>query len=158
MTPKNSDDASIYIRLDTYTHPVVFPKEELEADYSILRDLPPISDIEKDRLEMILQADPLTQFDAETNDFLRSMRVHCVNYPESIIRVMRCTRWNVLEDVVFAKKLLKIWKPISASTALGLLDYHFGDRDIRKYAVERLLQLPDNVFYDFLLQLVQVIS
>ena len=159
MASQNSDDAYIFLRLESFAHPVIFPTEVYQASY---RDsVVPFETIpEKERtvIEKVITSDPLTKITPETARLLWAHRFHLMTRPESLPKLLLSARWNILDDVVECKKLLQSWLPISAEAALELLDANFADADVRAYGVRQLEGMSDAQVLDYLLQLVQVLK
>ncbi len=158
MSNKSGNEASIYIRLDTYTYPVIFPTDKYGDEYKYNIPTTPLPDEEQETLETLISSDPLRRLEPEEVAILWKNRFHLLKRPEALPKFLLSARWNVLDDVVEVKKLMKVWEPIAPESAIELLDSYFADLDVRTYAVERLELLTDNQVMDFLLQLVQVCS
>jgi phosphatidylinositol-4,5-bisphosphate 3-kinase len=150
------EEASIYLRLDAFAHPVVCPalsdSEHAECSETDL------SDDDWGRLEVLIKADPLTKLSEDDMVFLWTHRMHLVDRPEALPKFLQSVRWHVLDDVLESKRLLSRWTPLDPYAALELLDANFGDPDVRAYAVGRIDTLSDSHILNVLLQLVQVLK
>jgi len=61
--PKTLESAGLYLRFDSYTHPVIFPTEKYDNEYREYNKTlpPPTNDQDAVLLEKIITSDPLTK-------------------------------------------------------------------------------------------------
>ena len=158
---QNTDDAALFLRFDSFSHPVVFPTETYENEYGdrqFLLHLDDIDPIEERRLERLISSDPLTKLGLLDKKLLWKYRYHCIKKYEALPKILQSAQWNVLDDVIEVKKLLLAWSPMPPKAALELLDANFDDIEVRACAVKWLEVLSDNEVMALLLQLVQALK
>jgi hypothetical protein len=159
LTHQGQDDSLIFIRLDTFVYPVVFPVIDDNADgneLSIEISTKPLSSDVADKIDQILSWDSLQRLSEEDMRLIWQHRHHLVNRAEALPKFLLSCRWNNLDEVLEAKRLIRRWTPLPPEMTLELLDANFADPDVRSYAVKLLETLEDHKILDFLLQLVQV--
>ena len=158
--PKALESAALYLRFDSFSHPVVFPTEKYDDEYREYNKTlpPPTNDNDALLLEKIITSDPLTGLSDKATQLVWMYRYHCLRRPEGLSKVLLSARWFLLEDVVEIRKLLLSWADLRPEVALELLDANFGDEHVRAYAVSRLELLSDDEVVDFLVQLIQVLK
>lgn len=71
---------------------------------------------------------------------------------------MKCINWETPGEVEQALILLNKWAPMDVEDALELLSPSFKHPHVRKYAISRLAQAPDEDLLLYLLQLVQALK
>ena len=160
VSRQSHNEASLYLKIDTFAHPVIFPTERFTNEYQtkVMDYPPPITAEEIEELEGFLASDPLVKLDHRQKQLIWTNRYQLMRRSEALPKLLLSARWNVLDDVIEVKKLLPAWAPMTPEAALELLDANFGDIDVRAYAVSRLELLTDRQVLDFLLQLVQVLK
>ncbi|CAG9819182.1 unnamed protein product [Phaedon cochleariae] len=80
------------------------------------------------------------------------------NEPEVLPKLLYCIDWDKREDVSQVVAMLKKWPKLPVEKALELLDYAYADQEVRKFAVESLMDVSDEDLLLYLLQLVQAIK
>jgi phosphatidylinositol-4,5-bisphosphate 3-kinase len=156
---QNFDEASIYVRLDSFAHPVIFPTETYSDEYKTKAlVVEPIPESVRPTIETVLASDPLVQITPESARAVWKYRYNVMHRPEALPKVLLSARSEMLDEVQEVKKLLKAWAPMPPEAALELLDSNFADMDVRAYAVTRLELLADDRVLDYLLQLVQALK
>lgn len=147
---------TLYIRMEEFQLPVVFPTEEISIPPYPLPST--VVNQEKEQLEKIWNSDPLYRMTTRDKHLMWKYREFCKNVPRALPRflvsVPKANRLAIQEMY----RLMKIWAPIKPIDALELLDAKFADSKIRAYAVKRLEELSNEEIVDFLLQLVQALK
>ena len=117
------------------------------------------SEEEERKLEELLSKDPLYNMSKAEKEFVWKYRHICLEKKgDKLPKVLQCCNWKEVESVQEAYNLLSYSPPMSPIASLELLDCKFKDANVRSYAVERLRELEDEQFSDYLLQLVQVLK
>lgn len=117
------------------------------------------TDEEKQKVEEIIQRDPLADMDETDKDLIWRLRQYLKDcLPNSLPKLLESVKWKSREEVCEVYILLKQWKPIKVETALELLECKFTDPKVRAFAIKNLdRSLPDHLLKQYLLQLVQVL-
>lgn len=156
---ETGDQAFVFLKLETYAHPVIFPTESFSNDYrDRQQSIASISSEHADRIRYLIASDPLTKLSDGDKEIIWKYRHHLASEPTSLPKLLLSTRWNVLDHVIEIRKLMNIWGPLPADAALELLDANYGDATVRAFAVKHLESLSDSELLDFLLQLVQALK
>ena len=71
---------------------------------------------------------------------------------------MKCVNWKVAGEERQALEMLALWAPPDPEDALELLGPAFTHPAVRRYAITRLNQAPDDDLMLYLLQLVQALK
>ncbi|KAI9139257.1 hypothetical protein BKA69DRAFT_1086883 [Paraphysoderma sedebokerense] len=160
VSAKRDSDPTLQIRLEEYTHPVVFPcmddvidSEPIGKDRQV-----DINPPDQRMVREILSYDSLVPLEEVEKTIIWRNRYPVINMPNGLLKVLISARWHLLEDVLEVKRMLRICKPIPPESALGLLDSTFADDHVRSYAVDRLAEMPDDDLIDYILQLVQALK
>ncbi|PIK40148.1 phosphatidylinositol 4,5-bisphosphate 3-kinase catalytic subunit beta isoform [Apostichopus japonicus] len=122
-------------------------------------NLEQISEARLDELRHIVNRDPLeTLSDQEREDLWRARQDCLQSIPHSLPRLLTCTRWHKRDDVSQMQAMLQIWRKLPPEEAMELLDYKYPDLAVRKFAVDCLKELTDDLLSQYLLQLVQALK
>lgn len=131
VSPQNYEDPSLFLRLDSFAAPVIFPTEDyidpIYQEKYKQSDFNNIPEPTRQSLLGVLALDPIEKLDAEKAALLWENRLNLLQIPHALPKVLLATRWNILDDVLEIKKLMMVWKPLSPTSALELLDANFGD-------------------------------
>lgn len=73
-------------------------------------------------------------------------------------KFVKCVNWKVAGEERQALEMLALWAPPDSEDALELLGPAFTHPAIRRYAISRLNQAPDDDLMLYLLQLVQALK
>lgn len=73
-------------------------------------------------------------------------------------KFLKCINWETAPEVRQALNLLAQWAPMNVEDALELLSPSFTHPAVRRYAISRLKQAPDEDLFLYLLQLVQALK
>eukprot|EP01119_Soliformovum_irregulare_P017393 TRINITY_DN5165_c0_g1_i1.p1 TRINITY_DN5165_c0_g1~~TRINITY_DN5165_c0_g1_i1.p1 ORF type:complete len:1287 (-),score=389.49 TRINITY_DN5165_c0_g1_i1:1418-5278(-) len=161
--------ATLFIELDTYALPVVFPTEDVKEAAVDSRKPSSTMSLKASkvmgmhgenlqRLDTIIMKDPLFQIEAEDKRLLWEEREYCKSKPKALPKFLTSVAYNDRLAVQIMHSMLDDWAQIGALDALELLDSRFGDERVRSYAVKALETLSDDELNDYLLQLIQVLK
>ncbi|XP_045514091.1 phosphatidylinositol 3-kinase catalytic subunit type 3 isoform X2 [Pieris brassicae] len=120
------------------------------------RDAKP-SAAERDRLAAILSA-PAAPLSADEQDLIWKYRFYLSSHRRALTKFLECVNWNRPGEVRQALSMMKQWAPMDVEDALELLTPKFSHPAVRKYAISRLKQAPDEDLLLYLLQLVQALK
>lgn len=122
------------------------------------RDIKPTADI-RDKLNVIVNRYPPTQqLTSEEQDLVWKYRFYLNTNKKALIKLLKSMRWDHEGDVKHALGMLQSWAPMDVEDALELLNPTFQHPAVRKYAISRLKQAPDEDLLLYLLQLVQALK
>ncbi|EGC32311.1 hypothetical protein DICPUDRAFT_38568, partial [Dictyostelium purpureum] len=153
----NIPSPSLVIEFCQFPFPVVFPKPE-RMERTEIRDYVEARKEDQDRLDELIEKDPLYILTESDKKFIWMYRMHLQTIPSSLPKVLQSLHWNSPAEVREAHRLLSIWSPLSPLEALELLDVKFADELVREYAVKCIGALSDSDLALYLLQLVQSIK
>ncbi|KAJ8953167.1 hypothetical protein NQ318_017195 [Aromia moschata] len=77
---------------------------------------------------------------------------------KALAKFLKCVNWNQHNEVRQALHMMEIWAPMDVEDALELLSPNFTHQAVRRYAISRLQQAPDDEILLYLLQLVQALK
>ncbi len=80
------------------------------------------------------------------------------NNKKALSKFVKCVNWRAKQESAQAMELLAKWAPMDPEDALELLGPDFRHPGVRRYAVQRLRQAPDEDLQLYLLQLVQALK
>ncbi|XP_050349897.1 phosphatidylinositol 3-kinase catalytic subunit type 3 [Nymphalis io] len=122
------------------------------------RDAKP-SAAERDQLAALLAAPAvLSALSADDQDLLWKYRFYLSSHRRALTKFLACVNWNRPGEVRQALSMMKQWAPMDVEDALELLTPKFTHPAVRKYAISRLKQAPDEDLLLYLLQLVQALK
>ncbi|KAL0870296.1 hypothetical protein ABMA27_005319 [Loxostege sticticalis] len=121
------------------------------------RDAKPTAS-ERDQLAAIVAAPPGQPRAAADQDLLWKYRFYLSSHRRALTKFLECVNWNRPGEVRQALGMMKQWTPMDVEDALELLTPKFTHPAVRKYAVSRLKQAPDEDLLLYLLQLVQALK
>uniref|UniRef100_A0A1B0AAP7 Phosphatidylinositol 3-kinase catalytic subunit type 3 n=1 Tax=Glossina pallidipes TaxID=7398 RepID=A0A1B0AAP7_GLOPL len=122
------------------------------------RDAKPTASI-RDQLHTIVYRYPPTYvLNTEEQDLLWKFRFYLSSHKKALTKFLKCINWETVAEVQQALSLLSKWAPMDVEDALELLSPGFKDPEVRKYAIGRLAQAPDEDLLLYLLQLVQALK
>ena len=110
------------------------------------------------RIARLRRSDPLEVLTDDDKNILWKYRHILTQYRELLPLVLLTIDYSKPEQVSEVPGLLRSWTKPSASEALTLLDAKYADGEVRRYAVERLDEFPDNELMLYLLQIVQALK
>ncbi|XP_050664741.1 phosphatidylinositol 3-kinase catalytic subunit type 3 isoform X2 [Leptidea sinapis] len=120
------------------------------------RDAKP-SASERDRLSALIAA-PAAPLSADDQDLIWKYRFYLSSHRRALTKFLECVNWNRPGEVRQALSMMKQWSPMDVEDALELLTPKFTHPAVRKYAISRLKQAPDEDLLLYLLQLVQALK
>ncbi|KAI1296923.1 Phosphatidylinositol 3-kinase catalytic subunit type 3 [Halotydeus destructor] len=121
------------------------------------RDLKPNPQI-RDQLNSIVSYPSTKVLTSEEQDILWKFRFYLLNQKKALTKFLKCLNWEQTSEVHQALELITSWQPIDIEDALELLSHQFQHPSVRRYAVSRLQQAPDEDLHLYLLQLVQALK
>lgn len=121
------------------------------------RELKPTSTV-RDALNTILGYPPTTALSTEEQDLIWKYRFYLSSQKKALTKFVKCVNWKVTGEERQALEMLALWAPPDPEDALELLGPAFTHPAIRRYAISRLNQAPDDDLMLYLLQLVQALK
>ncbi|XP_026727601.1 phosphatidylinositol 3-kinase catalytic subunit type 3 isoform X2 [Trichoplusia ni] len=121
------------------------------------RDAKPTA-AERDQLAALVAAPPARPLAATDQDLLWKFRFYLSSHRRALTKFLECVNWNRPGEVRQALSMMKQWAPMDVEDALELLTPKFTHPAVRKYAISRLKQAPDDDLLLYLLQLVQALK
>ncbi|KAG7203552.1 hypothetical protein KM043_013600 [Ampulex compressa] len=121
------------------------------------RELKPTSTV-RDALNTILGYPPTTALSTEEQDLIWKYRFYLSNQKKALTKFVKCVNWKVAGEERQALEMLAVWAPPDPEDALELLGPAFTHPSVRRYAIGRLNQAPDDDLMLYLLQLVQALK
>lgn len=112
----------------------------------------------RDQLNVIVGYPPTKVLTSELQDLVWKFRFYLSNQKKALTKFLKCVNWNVSQEVNQAIDQLHRWAPMDVEDALELLSPQFTHPAVRRYAVTRLKQAPDDDLLLYLLQLVQALK
>lgn len=94
----------------------------------------------------------------EEQDLIWKYRFYLSTQKKALTKFLKCVHWEVGGEVRQALILLAKWAPMDVEDALELLNSSFNHQTVRRYAISRLDQAPDEDLLLYLLQLVQALK
>lgn len=94
----------------------------------------------------------------EEQDHVWKFRFYLSNQKKALTKFLKCVNWTQSGEVRQALSMLEIWAPMDVEDALELLSPNFTHPAVRRYAISRLQQAPDEDLMLYLLQLVQALK
>lgn len=121
------------------------------------RELKPTSSV-RDALNTILGYPPTTALSTEEQDLIWKYRFYLSSQKKALTKFVKCVNWRVAGEERQALEMLALWAPPDPEDALELLGPAFTHPAVRRYAINRLNQAPDDDLMLYLLQLVQALK
>lgn len=112
----------------------------------------------RDRLNQIIAYAPTSVLYNEEQDLVWTFRFYLSNQKKALTKFLKCVNWKLPVEVRQALSLLQQWIPMDVEDALELLSPNFSHSAVRRYAISRLKQAPDEDLMLYLLQLVQALK
>lgn len=101
---------------------------------------------------------PTTHLTGEEQDLIWKYRFYLSKEKKALTKFLKCINWQTKTEVQQALKLLELWAPMDVEDSLELLSPNFNHPAVRRYAITRLKQAPDEDLLLYLLQLVQALK
>ncbi|XP_076350143.1 phosphatidylinositol 3-kinase 59F isoform X2 [Tachypleus tridentatus] len=121
------------------------------------KDLKPNA-VTRDQLNVIVSYSPTKVLSSEEQDLVWKFRFYLTSQKKALTKFLKCVNWKVSGEAKQALELLGKWQAMDIDDALELLSPQFTHPAVRKYAVTRLQQAPDEDLLLYLLQLVQALK
>ncbi|XP_002005497.2 phosphatidylinositol 3-kinase catalytic subunit type 3 [Drosophila mojavensis] len=121
------------------------------------RDAKPTTII-RDQLHKIVCYPPTYVLSSEEQDLVWKFRFYLSTHKKALTKFLKCINWKMNDEVTQALWMLANWAPMDVEDALELLSPTFTHPEVRKYAISRLAQAPDEDLLLYLLQLVQALK
>lgn len=113
----------------------------------------------RDQLHTIVYRYPPTaSLTSEEQDLVWKFRFYLSSHKKALTKFLKCINWETGSEVRQALSLLSQWVPMDVEDALELLSPTFKHPVVRRYAISRLKQAPDDDLVLYLLQLVQALK
>ncbi|XP_075218357.1 phosphatidylinositol 3-kinase 59F [Lycorma delicatula] len=112
----------------------------------------------RDMLNTIVAYPPTKQLTTEEQDLVWKFRFYLSNQKKALTKFLRCVNWNLVGEARQAIDMMEKWAPMDVEDALQLLSPQFTHPAVRRYAISRLQQAPDEDLLLYLLQLVQALK
>lgn len=113
----------------------------------------------RDSLHTIVYRYPPTySLSGEEQDLVWKHRFYLSSQEKALTKFLKCINWETGPEVKQALGLLAQWTPMNVEDALELLSPTFKHPTVRRYAISRLKQAPDEDLLLYLLQLVQALK
>ena len=177
---------SIYLELDSYALPVIFPTESLSsaaldeaagaAGLSLASGggdkLPSSGSMSSfsesslgqvaahriSNLSDLIGCDSLYQLNSEDCAVIWKFREKVVQMGKGLPKLIVSCPYDNFRAVQELHRIVNCWPPMGPLDALELLDARYADSHVRSYAVARLEMFTDSQLADYLLQLTQVLK
>ncbi|XP_073996112.1 phosphatidylinositol 3-kinase 59F [Rhodnius prolixus] len=121
------------------------------------KDIKPNATV-RDNLNTIVAYPPTQQLTIEEQDLVWKFRFYLSSQKKALAKFLKCVNWSQSGEVRQALHMLHNWSPMEVEDALQLLSPAFVHPAVRRYAVTRLQQAPDEDLLLYLLQLVQALK
>ncbi|CAH0552655.1 unnamed protein product [Brassicogethes aeneus] len=112
----------------------------------------------RDILNIIVSYPPTKQLSNEEQDHVWKFRFYLSTHKKALAKFLKCVNWNQPNEVRQALAMMEKWALMDVEDALELLSQNFTHPEVRKYAIGRLQQAPDEDILLYLLQLVQALK
>ncbi|XP_054714105.1 phosphatidylinositol 3-kinase catalytic subunit type 3-like [Uloborus diversus] len=112
----------------------------------------------RDQLNAILHYPPTKSLSSEEQDLIWKFRFYLTSQKKALTKFLKCVNWKIQSEEKQALDLLARWQAMDVEDALELLSPQYTHPLVRKYAVTRLNQAPDEDLLMYLLQLVQALK
>ncbi|XP_048524010.1 phosphatidylinositol 3-kinase catalytic subunit type 3 isoform X1 [Dendroctonus ponderosae] len=112
----------------------------------------------RDILNKIVSYPPTQQLSSEEQDHVWKFRFYLSTQKKALAKFLKCVNWRHQNEVRQALHLIDMWVPMDIEDALELLSPNYTNPAVRRYAISRLQQAPDNEILLYLLQLVQALK
>ncbi|XP_037812204.1 phosphatidylinositol 3-kinase catalytic subunit type 3 [Lucilia sericata] len=122
------------------------------------RDAKPTANIRDQLHTIVYRYPPTCVLNSEEQDLLWKFRFYLCSHKKALTKFLKCINWETQAEVQQALILLSKWAPMDVEDALELLSPAFKHPQVRKYAISRLAQAPDEDLLLYLLQLVQALK
>lgn len=99
----------------------------------------------RNQLTLILSYPPTKVLNSDEQDMLWKFRFYLMNQKKALTKFLKCVNWDAEMEAKQATELLGTWEPMDIEDSLELLSPQFKHPTVRRYAVSRLKEAPDEV-------------
>jgi len=99
----------------------------------------------RNQLTHIVESPPTKVLTSDEQDLLWKYRFYLMNQKKALTKFLKCVNWDSETEAKQAIELLSSWEPMDIEDALELLSPQFQHPVVRRYAVSRLQEAPDEV-------------
>ncbi|XP_023030262.1 phosphatidylinositol 3-kinase 92E [Leptinotarsa decemlineata] len=161
-----STTITLFIKSRPRDQSIIFPSIETMIDYANFKKEDPEGEMSEKTEEEIAncrkllnEVDNLYEAHDQDRKNIWALRDYWrEKEPEVLPNLLYCIDWDKREVVSQVVAMLKNWPKLSVEKALELLDYAYADQEVRKFAVECLMDVSDSDLQLYLLQLVQALK
>ncbi|XP_058461571.1 phosphatidylinositol 3-kinase catalytic subunit type 3 isoform X2 [Malaya genurostris] len=122
------------------------------------RDAKPTASVRDLLHSIVYRYSPTSTLSGEEQDLIWKYRFYLSTQKKALTKFLKCINWETGSEVRQALTLLAKWAPMDVDDALELLNPSFNHQTVRRYAISRLNQAPDEDLLLYLLQLVQALK
>lgn len=122
------------------------------------RDAKPTALVRDQLHSIVYRYPPTASLTSEEQDLVWKFRFYLSTHKKALTKFLKCINWETGSEVRQALNLLTQWAPMDVEDALELLCPSFTHPVVRRYAISRLKQAPDDDLVLYLLQLVQALK
>lgn len=122
------------------------------------RDAKPTASVRDQLHTIVYRYPPTTTLTSEEQDLVWKFRFYLTSHKKALTKFLKCINWETSSEVRQALSLMSQWVPMDVEDALELLSPGFTHPVVRRYAISRLKQAPDDDLVLYLLQLVQALK
>ncbi|XP_058833251.1 phosphatidylinositol 3-kinase catalytic subunit type 3 [Topomyia yanbarensis] len=122
------------------------------------RDAKPTASVRDLLHSIVYRYSPTSLLSSEEQDLIWKYRFYLSAQKKALTKFLKCVNWETGTEVRQALTLLAKWAPMDVEDALELLNSSFNHPTVRRYAISRLDQAPDEDLLLYLLQLVQALK
>lgn len=122
------------------------------------RDAKPTANARDQLHTIVYRYPPTTALTSEEQDLVWKFRFYLTSHKKALTKFLKCINWETSSEVRQALSLMAQWVPMDVEDALELLSPAFTHPVVRRYAISRLKQAPDEDLVLYLLQLVQALK
>ena len=122
------------------------------------RDAKPTANLRDTLHTIVYRYPPTYHLNSEEQDLVWKYRFYLSSQKKALTKFLKCINWETNTEVRQALSLLAQWTPMDVEDALELLSPTFSHPTVRRYAITRLKQAPDEDLLLYLLQLVQALK
>lgn len=122
------------------------------------RDAKPTANARDQLHTIVYRYPPTTALTSEEQDLVWKFRFYLTSHKKALTKFLKCINWETSSEVRQALSLMSQWVPMDVEDALELLSPSFTHPVVRRYAISRLKQAPDDDLVLYLLQLVQALK
>jgi len=160
LCPSLAVDLMLSIAFESqHTYPIQF-STIVRTDYTryLSEEHVQLSEQEQKKLTQIISRDTLDVLTDDEKEFVWRYRFHLRGNHKAIGKFLMSVNWTDLSKAEEARWMLSSWEALTAEDALELLSGKYADTFVREFAVLQLDQMSNELFQDYLPQLVQALK